>query len=181
LGVSITHWLARLDLSQYETNFAENDIGEDLLDSLDNDDLKELGIASLGHRKRMLASIAEHSASPGATPKALDAAPIKYLPRHLAQRIMQSRYALEGERKQVTVLFADIKGSMALIAGADPDYAARLIDPVIDAMMSAIHRYDGTVNRVQGDGIMALFGAPRLRKKITHCVRATPLSQCVHH
>jgi class 3 adenylate cyclase/tetratricopeptide (TPR) repeat protein len=170
LGVSITHWLARLGLSQYETNFAENDIGEDLLDSLDNDDLKELGIPSLGHRKRILAAIAEHSASSAATPKALDAAPINYLPRHLAQRIMQSRYALEGERKQVTVLFADIKGSMALIAGADPDYAARLIDPVIDAMMSAIHRYDGTVNRVQGDGIMALFGAPIAQED--HALRA---------
>ena len=65
-----------------------------------------------------------------------------------------------GERKQVTVLFADIKGSMTLLAERDPEEARRLLDPVLELMMEAVHRYEGTVNQVMGDGIMALFGAP---------------------
>ena len=68
--------------------------------------------------------------------------------------------ALEGERKQVTVLFADLKGSMELLADQDPEEARRLLDPVLERMMEAVHHYDGTVNQVMGDGIMALFGAP---------------------
>jgi class 3 adenylate cyclase/tetratricopeptide (TPR) repeat protein len=71
-----------------------------------------------------------------------------------------SKSALEGERKQVTVLFADLKGSMELLADRDPEEARRLLDPVLERMMEAVHRYEGTVNQVMGDGIMALFGAP---------------------
>ena len=67
---------------------------------------------------------------------------------------------LEGERKQVTVLFADLKGSMELLAERDPEEARQLLDPVLERMMAAVHRYEGTVNQVMGDGIMALFGAP---------------------
>src|SRR5262249_15213167 len=65
-----------------------------------------------------------------------------------------------GERKQVTVLFADLKGSMELLADRDPEEARQLLDPVLERMMAAVHRYEGTVNQVMGDGIMALFGAP---------------------
>jgi class 3 adenylate cyclase/tetratricopeptide (TPR) repeat protein len=83
-----------------------------------------------------------------------------YTPQHLAEKILASRSTIEGERKLVTVLFADIKGSMELIADRDPEQAQTLIGPVIEAMMEAVHRYDGTVNQVLGDGIMALFGAP---------------------
>jgi len=67
---------------------------------------------------------------------------------------------LDGERKVVTVLFADVKGSMELIADRDPEQARRILDPVLDVMMEAVHTYEGTVNQVMGDGIMALFGAP---------------------
>src|SRR5262249_36931340 len=88
------------------------------------------------------------------------AAPESYRPRHLAEKILTSRGALEGERKQVTVLFADLKGSMELLADRDPEEARKLLDPVLERMMEAIHRYEGTVNQVMGDGIMALFGAP---------------------
>ena len=80
-------------------------------------------------------------------------------PLHLAEKILTSRSALEGERKQVTVLFADLKGSMELLADRDPEDARRLLDPVLERMMEAVHRYEGTVNQVMGDGIMALFGA----------------------
>src|SRR4029077_3679227 len=96
--------------------------------------------------------------------------PQEYTPKHLAERILTSKAALEGERKQVTVLFADLKGSMELLADRDPEEARALLDPVLDLMMEAVHRYEGTVNQVMGDGIMALFGAPLAHED--HAVRA---------
>src|SRR5215831_598729 len=87
-------------------------------------------------------------------------APESYTPKHLAERILTSKNALEGERKQVTVLFADLKGSTELLADRDPEEARKLLDPVLERMMEAVHWYGGTVNQVMGDGIMALFGAP---------------------
>src|SRR6058998_2585191 len=86
--------------------------------------------------------------------------PDSYTPRHLAERILTSRAALEGERKRVTILFADLKGSMELLADRDPEEARKILDPVLELMMEAVHRFEGTVNQVMGDGIMALFGAP---------------------
>ena len=96
--------------------------------------------------------------------------PETYTPRHLAEKILTSKTALEGERKQVTVLFADLKGSMELLADRDPEEARKLLDPVIERMMEAVHHYEGTVNQVMGDGIMALFGAPLAHED--HAVRA---------
>src|SRR3954467_879689 len=96
--------------------------------------------------------------------------PASYTPQHLAERILTSRGALEGERKQVTVLFADLKGSMELLADRDPEEARAILDPVLERMMEAVHRYEGTVNQVLGDGIMALFGAPLAHED--HAVRA---------
>jgi len=93
-----------------------------------------------------------------------------HLPKHLAEKILASKSALEGERKQVTVLFADLKGSMELLADRDPEEARRILDPVLMLMMDAVHRYEGTVNQVMGDGIMALFGAPLAHED--HAVRA---------
>src|SRR5258705_1538730 len=81
-----------------------------------------------------------------------------------------AKSALEGERKQVTVLFADLKGSMELLADRDPEEARRLLDPVLERLMEAVHRYEGTVNQVLGDGIMALFGAPLAHED--HAMRA---------
>ena len=82
-------------------------------------------------------------------------APESYTPKHLAEKILTSKSALEGERKQVTVLFADIKSSMELLATRDPEQARELLDPVLHSMMEAVHHYEGTVNQVMGDGIMA--------------------------
>jgi len=96
--------------------------------------------------------------------------PESYTPKHLAERILTSKAALEGERKQVTVLFADLKGAMELLADRDPEEARKLLDPVLERMMEAVHRYEGTVNQVMGDGIMALFGAPLAHED--HAVRA---------
>jgi predicted ATPase/class 3 adenylate cyclase len=96
--------------------------------------------------------------------------PVAYTPTHLAEKILQSRTALEGERKQITVLFADVKGSLELLANRDPEEARALLDPILEHMMEAVHRYEGTVNQVLGDGIMALFGAPLAHED--HAVRA---------
>jgi class 3 adenylate cyclase len=96
--------------------------------------------------------------------------PQAYTPKHLAEKILTSKSAFEGERKQVTVLFADMKGSMELLADRDPEEARKLLDPVLEHMMEAVHRYEGTVNQVMGDGIMALFGAPLAHED--HAVRA---------
>jgi len=103
-------------------------------------------------------------------PAAVRGAPQAYTPQHLAARILTSRGALEGERKHVTVLLADLKGSMELLADRDPEEARQLLDPVLERMMEAVHHYEGTVNQVMGDGIMALFGAPLAHED--HAVRA---------
>ena len=96
--------------------------------------------------------------------------PLAYTPAYLSEKILTARSALEGERKQVTVLFADLKGSMELLAERDPEEARQLLDPVLERMMAAVHRFEGTVNQVLGDGIMALFGAPIAHED--HAVRA---------
>jgi len=106
----------------------------------------------------------------GAVPERPFASPERYTPKHLAEKILTSKAALEGERKQVTVLFADIKGSMELLADRDPEEARKILDPVLERLMEAVHRFEGTVNQVMGDGIMALFGAPVAHED--HAVRA---------
>src|SRR5215471_11907115 len=111
-------------------------------------------------------------ATPASAPGSVSrfASPEAYTPKHLAERIINSKAALEGERKQVTVLFADLKGSMELLADRDAEEARKLLDPVLELMMEAVHRYEGTINQVMGDGIMALFGAPIAHED--HAVRA---------
>jgi len=83
-----------------------------------------------------------------------------YTPKHLADRILQSRSALEGERKQVTVLFADVKGSMELAEQLDPEEWHQILERFFAILTEGVHRFEGTVNQYTGDGIMALFGAP---------------------
>jgi hypothetical protein len=107
---------------------------------------------------------------PTAPAPAQEQTPRTYTPAHLTEKTLATRAALEGERKQVTVLFADLKGSTELIAGLDPEAARRLLDPALHTMMEAVHRYEGTVNQVLGDGIMALFGASIAHEG--HAVRA---------
>jgi class 3 adenylate cyclase/tetratricopeptide (TPR) repeat protein len=96
----------------------------------------------------------------------------------LSVRMVGANRALEGERKQVTVLFADVKGSMELLADRDPEEARKLLDPVIERMMDAVRRYEGTVNQILGDGIMALFGAPLAHED--HAVRACYAALTMH-
>jgi class 3 adenylate cyclase len=108
--------------------------------------------------------------APTAPAPVLAQAPLTYTPEHLVEKILASRAVLEGERKQVTVLFADLKSSTELIEGLDPEEARKLLDPALHVMMDAVHRYEGTVNQTMGDGIMALFGAPVAHED--HAMRA---------
>jgi class 3 adenylate cyclase len=100
---------------------------------------------------RSLGGSADRSASPE---------PRSYTPKHLAEKILTSRSALEGERKQVTVLFADVKGSMDLAEQVDPEEWHRILDGFFQILTDGVHRFEGTVNQYTRDGIMALFGAP---------------------
>src|SRR6266542_241898 len=93
--------------------------------------------------------------APSATPE-----PHTYTPKHLAEKILTSRSALEGERKQVTVLFTDVKGSMGLAEQVDPEEWHRIMDRFFAILSEGVHRFEGTINQFTGDGIMALFGAP---------------------
>jgi class 3 adenylate cyclase/tetratricopeptide (TPR) repeat protein len=129
--------------------------------------------APLGPAAKFCSECGHPAGQPAPSPPSSEprfGAPESYTPKHLAEKILTSKAALEGERKLVTVLFADLKGSMGLFADRDVEDARRLLDPVIDHMMEAVHRFEGTVNHVLGDGIVALFGAPVAHED--HAVRA---------
>jgi class 3 adenylate cyclase/tetratricopeptide (TPR) repeat protein len=100
------------------------------------------------------AAVEGKPAAPGAR------VPRDYTPKHLAEKILTQKSALEGERKQVTVLFADVKGSMDMQEGIDPEQWHRVLDRFFQILADGVHRFEGTVNQYTGDGIMALFGAP---------------------
>jgi double zinc ribbon protein len=103
--------------------------------------------------------------------------PESYAPKHIAEKILTSRSALEGERKQVTVLFADLKGSLELLADRDPEEVRKLLDPVLERMMEAVHRYEGTVNQVMGAGSWRSSARP-WPTRTTPSARVTPRSTC---
>jgi class 3 adenylate cyclase/tetratricopeptide (TPR) repeat protein len=163
---NLRQWLQGLGLERFAEAFEREDLTFDNLAELTDEELKELGL-TLGPRKTVLKAI---EALRGTTAIGSLGAPDAYTPKHLAEKILTSRSALEGERKQVTVLFADLKGSMELLADRDPEDARKILDPVLERMMEAVHHYEGTVNQVMGDGIMALFGAPIAHED--HAVRA---------
>jgi class 3 adenylate cyclase/tetratricopeptide (TPR) repeat protein len=121
--------------------------------------------------------------TPTPHPSSAPQPPLSYTPGHLAEKILSSKAALEGERKQVAVLFADLKASMELLADRDPEEARQLLDPVLERMMAAVHQYEGTVNQVMGDGIMALFGAPIAHEDhaVRACYAALAMQAALHH
>jgi hypothetical protein len=120
--VDVRAWLEAHGLGQYAEVFASNDIDGEVLRTLTADDLRELGVASLGHRKKLLAAVVRLDGSGSSPEPALGAAPPEaYTPSHLARRILDAQALLTGERKHVTVLFADIKGSLEILEGSDPE------------------------------------------------------------
>jgi class 3 adenylate cyclase len=147
-------------------------LDDDLLDLL-RDEIVEVHQLARDQEGKMLVWTGDTAAAPApVSPPAPDHArrPLTYTPPHLTDKILAASSALEGERKQVTVLFADLKGSLELLAERDPEESRQLLDPVLERMMAAVHRYEGTVNQIMGDGIMALFGTPIAHED--HAVRA---------
>jgi class 3 adenylate cyclase/predicted ATPase len=158
-------------------------VDDDVLEAL-KEELIEAQHLAADEAGRILVWIGDAgTTAPASSPSAPTQAPLTHTPPYLAEKILTSRSALEGERKQVTVLFADLKGSMELLADRDPEEARQLLDPVLERMMDAVHRYEGTVNQVMGDGIMALFGAPIAHEDhaVRACYAALHMQETVKH
>jgi class 3 adenylate cyclase/tetratricopeptide (TPR) repeat protein len=164
-------WLQREQRVSYRALKRQLALDDDYLEDLKDELIyaKQLAVDEEG---RVLVWTGPAAADfPAALPERVpNQAPLAYTPPHLTDKILAARPALEGERKQVTVLFADLKDSTELIRGLDPEAAQQLLDPALQRMMAAVHRFEGTVNQVLGDGIMALFGAPIAHED--HALRA---------
>ena len=154
----IRDWLEGLGLGQFAEAFEREEINPASVPHLTDGMLKELGLP-MGPRAQILGA-AKTLGAGSDFPEVRRAPPADYTPAPLAEKILSTRSSIEGERKQVTVLFADIKGSTEIIQALDPEDARALLDPMLNIMIDAVHTYEGTVNDVQGDGIMAIFGAP---------------------
>src|SRR5205807_9752669 len=127
---------------------------------------------AVDEENRVLVWVGEHEAAPAppptlgtpeltaAPPADPERAPLAYTPKHLAEKILTSRSALEGERKQVTVLFADMAGFTTLAEQLDPEVVHEIINRCFEGITAEVHRFEGTINQYTGDGVMALFGAP---------------------
>jgi class 3 adenylate cyclase/tetratricopeptide (TPR) repeat protein len=143
------------------------------LDEAYLDDLKveiiEVAQCAVDQEGTMLVWTGEEASDAALAPRQPQA-PLAYTPPYLAEKILTSRRTLEGERKQVTVLFADLKGNTELIRDLDPEAGQTLLDTALQHMMDAVHRFEGTVNDVAGDGLMAMFGAPIAHED--HALRA---------
>src|SRR6185437_10284742 len=152
LTMDIGEWLRSIDLGQYEATFRDNEIDDEIVRSLTADDLKDLGVTLVGHRRRILAAIAELS-----TP----AASIPAVPGTERQPPAVESPQATAERRQLTVLFCDLVGSTAMSSRLDPEDMREIIRAYQDACTGVIARYDGFVAKFMGDGVLAYFGFPR--------------------
>jgi class 3 adenylate cyclase len=149
--MDIGGWLRSLGLEKYEAAFRENDIDETVLPSLTHENLKELGVASLGHRLKLLDAIAAPRSS-GKTPS-VDAATASSTPSaHSEDR---------AERRQVTVMFCDLVGSTALSARMDPEDLREVISAYQKCVADTVNRFGGFIAKYMGDGVLVYFGYPQ--------------------
>ncbi len=145
----VADWLQKLGLGQYAQPFAENDVSFSILPDLTDQDLKELGVASLGHRRQLLRAITEMKGGEAAAPKLAneDIAPVA--PHETA------------ERRQVTVMFSDLVGSTALSARMDPEDLREVISAYQKCVAETVQRFGGFVAKFMGDGVLIYFGYPQ--------------------
>ena len=168
-AVDVRTWLEDHGLGQYAEAFASNDVDAEVLRTLTTDDLKELGVTSLGHRKKLLAAIAELDATG-------EAAPGPSIAPRAPQTLGRTRPALaRGSGRRAQAGHGAVRrrqGSLALIEDVDPEDARRILDAALGVMMDAVHRYEGTVNRIL---VMASWrcSAPRSRTRTMPCAPAT--------
>src|SRR5262249_24701969 len=155
-------WLRSLGLEQYEAAFRENAIDDSVLPSLTAEDLKELGVDAVGHRRKLLNAIAALHADANA----------KATPSDSLATI--DTFAKESaERRQVTVMFSDLVGSTALSARMDPEDLREVISAYQKSVVETVQRFDGFVARYMGDGVLAHFGYPRAHEDVAErAVRA---------
>jgi class 3 adenylate cyclase/tetratricopeptide (TPR) repeat protein len=159
----ITNWLEKLGLRQYAQLFVDNGIDLSVLPELTDQDLEKLGVV-LGHRRKMLRAIGEIKERPATTspepgkdvPVGSFAPPRSYTQTHLSEQVATARGALEGERKQVTVLFCDITNSTALAERIGAEAMHTLLNKFFELALGELHRYECTINQFAGDGFMAL-------------------------
>ena len=149
--MDVAAWLCGLGLGQYEQAFRDNDVDADLLPTLTVEDLRELGVASLGHRKRLLAAIV--ALVPRTDPQAAAASP--------APTPQSSSTGSQAERRQLTVMFVDLVGSTALSACLDPEEMGEVLRAYQDRVAGEVIRFEGHVAKFMGDGVLAYFGFPR--------------------
>ena len=145
----IADWLEKLGLGQYAQRFAENDINFTILSDLSDQDLKELGVSSLGHRRHLLRAIAELDIQTS-PPKLATAAPASVAPQPHDT----------AERRQVTVMFSDLVGSTALSARMDPEDLREIISAYQKCVAETVRRFGGFVAKYMGDGVLIYFGYP---------------------
>ena len=147
----IADWLKTLGLGQYAQRFAENDINFAILSDLSDQDLKELGVSSLGHRRQLLRAIAEINRAEQETPKTAAAAAASVAPQPHDT----------AERRQVTVMFSDLVGSTALSARMDPEDLREVISAYQKCVAETVGRFGGFVAKYMGDGVLIYFGYPQ--------------------
>ncbi|HEY1431712.1 MAG TPA: adenylate/guanylate cyclase domain-containing protein, partial [Stellaceae bacterium] len=163
MSIEITDWLRGLGLEQYAPAFHENDIDGDLLRRLTAEDLRELGVASVGHRRRLLDAIAAFSAVDVPPPPTL---PIGGIPLpNPPPQAGEGRVGVEAERRQLTVMFCDLVGSTALAARLDPEDLREVIAAYHRAAAEIVGGLDGFVAKYMGDGVLAYFGYPRAHEE----------------
>jgi class 3 adenylate cyclase len=151
--MDIVVWLRGLGLGKYEAVFRENDIDEPVLPNLTAEDLKELGVASLGHRRKLLDAIAALRTDAGLRAPSADTAPLPSV-----QSVTPEDRA---ERRQVTVMFSDLVGSTALSARIDPEDLREVISAYQKCVAETVGRFGGFVAKYMGDGVLVYFGYPQ--------------------
>ena len=151
--MDIAVWLRSLGLGQYEAVFRQNDIDDTVLPNLTAEDLKELGIASLGHRRKLLDAIAALRSDAGGKAPAADTAAPSAAPNVSTQD--------RAERRQVTVMFSDLVGSTSLSARMDPEDLREVISAYQKSVAETVGRFGGFVAKYMGDGVLIYFGYPR--------------------
>jgi len=160
----VTDWLEKLGMSEYAQRFADNDIDFSILGDLTDQDLKDLGVASLGHRRKILRAIAElrrpeTTAAPPAAGRAPPSGPAPPSPPP-TPRTPPRRQEAAGERRYLTVMFCDLVGSTGIAAQLDAEEWRDLLGAYLDAASAAVMEMGGDVTKKLGDGLMALFGYP---------------------
>jgi class 3 adenylate cyclase len=155
--MDIVVWLRSLGLGKYEAAFRENDIDETVLPGLTHETLKELGVASVGHRVKLLEAIAALRNNASVQTPSVAAAPSP--PSATTPTTVPAAQAV-GERRHVTVMFCDLVGSTSISAGLDAEYWRDLVGAYLDAASAAVTEMGGHVAKKLGDGLMALFGYP---------------------